>query len=94
LRIEWSRPAIIDREDIAEYIARESPRQAAHVDAAIASRADDLMQFHGRGRPGRIPGTRELVLVDLPYLIVYHVEKEAIIVLRILHTARQWPPDP
>jgi toxin ParE1/3/4 len=43
------------------------------------------------GRPGRVPGTRELVVSDLPYVIPYRVRGHTIQILRVFHTARKWP---
>lgn len=42
------------------------------------------------GRMGRALGTRELVLGDLPYIIVYRVTKR-VEILAVVHTARLWP---
>jgi len=38
-----------------------------------------------------VPGTRERVLVDIPYIIAYRVEGNNIVILRVLHTSRKWP---
>jgi toxin ParE1/3/4 len=46
--------------------------------------------FPNRGRPGRVQGTRELVLAR-PFLAVYEVAEEEVQILRILHGAREWP---
>ena len=43
------------------------------------------------GRPGRVDGTREL-LVHRNYFMVYDVKDERIRIVRVLHGARRWPP--
>ena len=43
------------------------------------------------GRPGRIAGTRELVVPGTPYLIAYAVLEEQVVVLAVLHGAQRWP---
>jgi plasmid stabilization system protein ParE len=57
--------------------------------------ADDLAVF-AVGRSGRLNGTFERVLVDIPYMIVYAVHRtqgvEVISILRVMHQAQQWPP--
>jgi plasmid stabilization system protein ParE len=40
---------------------------------------------------GRIAGTRELVFVPLPYIAVYRVEEDAVEILRLYHSAQDWP---
>jgi toxin ParE1/3/4 len=51
-----------------------------------------LTHFRTAGRPGRVEGTRELVLAPLPFVAVYEVLENEVQVLRILHGAQQWPP--
>jgi plasmid stabilization system protein ParE len=43
------------------------------------------------GRPGRVPGIRELVIPTTPYIVPYRVQREAIQILRVYHGARRWP---
>jgi toxin ParE1/3/4 len=45
------------------------------------------------GRVGRIPGTRELVIPGLPYIVPYRVKSAAIQILGVLHTSQEWPQD-
>jgi plasmid stabilization system protein ParE len=42
-----------------------------------------------RGRLGREPGTRELVVTRLPYVVVYAVRDDTVWIVRVLHTARE-----
>jgi toxin ParE1/3/4 len=64
---------------------------AAATIRRIYDLAAELKQFPNRGRPGRKEGTRELVLISLPYLIVYEVAGQSVRILRVLHGARRWP---
>jgi toxin ParE1/3/4 len=47
-----------------------------------------------RGRPGRWPGTRELVIPRTPYIVPYRVQGDLIEILRVFHGARRWPEEP
>lgn len=49
-------------EDLQDYIAQESPRAASRVAARITEAINGLVSFPLRGRPGRVPGTFELVI--------------------------------
>jgi len=51
--------------------------------------AMSLEFLSGRGRTGRIRGTRELVLA--PYIIAYRIEMDAVDILHIYHGAQDWP---
>jgi len=42
---------------------------------------------------GRVAGTRELVVVGTPYIVVYRIEPAAVVILRVLHGAQRWPSD-
>jgi toxin ParE1/3/4 len=44
-----------------------------------------------RGRSGRIENTREMVMPPLPYLLIYRVFEERVLILNIVHGARRWP---
>ena len=44
-----------------------------------------------RGRKGRRPDTREMLISGFPFVIIYRVGQEAVEIARILHTSQQWP---
>jgi toxin ParE1/3/4 len=52
----------------------------------------ELLQSHPEmGRPGRLPGTRELVVPDTPYIIPYRVRRERLDLLAVFHGHQRWP---
>jgi toxin ParE1/3/4 len=50
-----------------------------------------LAEHPGMGRPGRVEGTRELVIAGLPYLVAYLHRGDTVTVLRVVHGAMKWP---
>jgi plasmid stabilization system protein ParE len=50
-----------------------------------------LAEYPALGRPGRIDGTRELALPDIPYIVAYRVGERDVEILAILHTSQRWP---
>jgi addiction module RelE/StbE family toxin len=90
MRVRWTTDAADDLERICDYVARERPEAARRIALDMLRAIEDLRAFPNRGRPGRVQGTRELVLTR-PFLAVYEVREEEVQVLRILHAARQWP---
>jgi toxin ParE1/3/4 len=90
LRTRWTRPALEDLEAIGDFVAREYPRAERFV-ARIVPAVEALCDHPHLGRPGRITGTRELVVPDTPYIAPYRVRGDEIEVLAIFHGARRWP---
>lgn len=91
--IRWTARARRRLEGIGVHIAANNPVAAARVVEAIALGIERLASAPGRGRLGRIPGTRELVVVGTPYIVAYRVRDDAIEVLTIQHGAQLWPDD-
>jgi addiction module RelE/StbE family toxin len=95
LRLRWTRLAARDLEGIAAYIGQDSPTAAARVVLELIDQAETLFSRHAAiGRPGRVVGTRELVIRGLPYVIPYRVRDNYVEILRVLHTSRRWPEKP
>jgi toxin ParE1/3/4 len=89
--VAWSVYAFADREAIFDYVAANNPRAAVSLDDRIESRVEGLAQFPEMGRPGRVQGTRELVIHRTSYIAAYRIVGDTIQILRILHGAQQWP---
>ena len=85
------RTAQQDRDRLVNYLESESPQAALFVDERIRDQIRRLEEFPESGRRGRVPGTRELVIQHTPYLAAYRVDGNAVIILRLLHGAQNWP---
>ena len=93
MRLEWSPFAIEDRDGIFDYIEEDSPRAAVVVDDRIRAQVTQLLEFPETGRPGRIEGTRELVISQTPYIAAYRITGDTVRILRVLHGAQLWPDE-
>jgi toxin ParE1/3/4 len=93
MRVEWSIFAQADREAIFDYIEADSPQAAITVDERVQAQVDSLARFPELGRPGRVEGTRELIILGTPYIVAYRIAGSTLRILRILHGARQWPQE-
>jgi len=91
MRIEWSAWALADRDAIFDYIEADNPRAAARLDKRIEDRVASLRRLPNSGRPGRVEGTRELIVTRTPYIVAYRVIGETMRILRVLHSSRLWP---
>jgi toxin ParE1/3/4 len=93
MQLEWSILAQADRDAIFDYIEADSPQAAIAVDDRIREQVEILARFPESGRPGRVVGTRELVIIRTPYIVAYRIAGDTVRVLRVLHGARRWPED-
>jgi addiction module RelE/StbE family toxin len=91
MRVRWTTDAADDLERICDYIAESRPESARRVAQSVVDRIGTLETFPHLGRPGRVQGTREIAFPPLPFVAIYEVDDDQIIVLRILHGAQRWP---
>lgn len=91
MRVRWTRGALRDLESVFEYIARDRPGAARRVAAKIQASVSQLAEHPMLGRTGRIPGTRELLVSGLPYIVPYRIRDEIVEILSVFHAARKWP---
>lgn len=89
--VKWLRTALLNLENEAEYISHDSLSAAIATVGKILNSVEQLKTFPSLGRAGRVPGTRELVVPDTPYIIPYRVKQGVVEILRLFHSARKWP---
>jgi len=88
----WSREAIDDLAALRAYIEADNPAAARGVALHIIRNVETLLPANPEmGRPGRVPGTRELVIPRTPFIVPYRLVGDTVQILRIFHAARRWP---
>lgn len=90
LAVEWNQQARVDLLAIIEPIANSHPGAAQRFKVEIQAKTARVARHPRLHRVGRVEGTRELV-VRPSYVLVYIEQPGSICILRLLHTARQWP---
>lgn len=91
MRVEWLQVALDSVIAEAESISQYSPALADRTVAAILSAVENLKQFPALGGPGRVVGTRELVVSGTPYIVPYRVRGDALQLIRVFHASRKCP---
>ena len=91
MKIVWSPRAVGHLVALRDYIARDSDREAAAVAARLVEAVELLETKPHLGRPGRVMGTRELVVEGTPYVIPYRVRGDKLQLLAVFHGRRKWP---
>ncbi|WP_375287893.1 type II toxin-antitoxin system RelE/ParE family toxin [Sphingomonas sp.] len=90
MRLIWRGTALNDLKGIISYISERNVSAARRLQADIEACAERLPDHPFMYRRGRVPGTREAV-VHPNYILVYRVAADAIEVVNVLHSRRQYP---
>ena len=91
MHVRWLRKALRNLDEEAAYLAADDPAAARLVIERVLQAVAMLEEQPGIGRPGRVPGTRELVVRKTRYIVPYRVRGEVVEILRVFHTARRPP---
>jgi addiction module RelE/StbE family toxin len=91
MKIVFSPQARDDLREIFLYIASDNPDAARALLKRLRSRITELEDTPHIGRPGRVPGTRELAIPGTADIAPYQVSGDQLQILRVYHGARQWP---
>jgi addiction module RelE/StbE family toxin len=88
MKIRWSPEAADDLEQIVRRIRLDNAGAAHNVSLSIYDAITSLRKSPLRGRQGHAPGTRELIVTSLPYIVIYRVKHENVEIMRIYHGAQ------
>ncbi|OGB00480.1 MAG: plasmid stabilization protein [Burkholderiales bacterium RIFCSPHIGHO2_12_FULL_69_20] len=91
MRLRWLRKALRNLDDEATCIAADDPVAARLVVKRVLDAVALLPAQPGLGRPGRVAGTRELVVLKARCLVPYRVRGDVIEILRVFHASRRLP---
>ena len=91
MNISWTRIAVQDLRAVWDFVGSDNEAAADKIIRRIFSDIEQLQRHPSLGRPGRVPGTRELVIIGTPYIVSYRSIRQEIQILAIVHGARRWP---
>jgi toxin ParE1/3/4 len=89
--IFWTKQAADQLAAAHKYVAEDNQTAADQQITVVMRAVDQLAGFPQMGRPGRVNGTRELVISGTPLVIAYRLRDTSIRILAVLHGARRWP---
>lgn len=87
MTVRWRLSAVSDLAGIRDYIFECNPDVAHTVVERVLRAVDRLDLFPQSGRLGKVQGTREVVVVGLPYIVVYSIDAEHVDVVAVFHAA-------
>jgi toxin ParE1/3/4 len=91
VNIVWSPRAIGHLAHLRSYITHDNPKAANRVATALLDAVERLAGLPNLGRPGRVAGTREMVVPGTPYVIPYRVRGDRLEVIAVFHGRQKWP---
>ncbi|MFW8609146.1 type II toxin-antitoxin system RelE/ParE family toxin [Rhizobium beringeri] len=94
MKLVWRAKAELDRKKAIQFIADQNVGAAINHLDEIERQTDLLIDQPEIGRPGRIDGTRELVISRTSFIVIYRVREkiQQVEILRLVHGAQKWPP--
>ena len=90
--IEWTDQAARQLDQAHDYVALSNSKEVgARITLRIVASVQLLDGYPMSGRPGRVPGTRELVISNTPFIAAYTSVAGRIVILALYQGAQQWP---
>jgi len=89
--VVWSPRAVEHLTHLRSYIARDNPKAANRVATALLNAVELLAELPNLGRPGRVAGTREMVVPGTPYVIPYRIRGDRLEVIAVFQGRQKWP---
>ncbi|UAN63393.1 type II toxin-antitoxin system RelE/ParE family toxin [Serratia sp. JSRIV006] len=90
LTVKWTDEARNELYALIRFIAEQNPFAAESLMQRIEDSVLPATEHPYLFRPGRIPGTREIV-AHPNYIVVYQVKDDFLEVLDVLHARQQYP---
>ena len=92
MRVIWTKKSQIALDSIYKYISEDNEILAKKIIAYIFNTVENTVKnFPHIGRTGNVFRTREYVLSEYPYVVVYTVKNNILHVLKIIHTSMKYP---
>jgi toxin ParE1/3/4 len=94
MTIEWAEGATRQLLAAHAYVAEKNLRAADKLLLRIMQAVRHLGVQPRLGRPGRVRNTRELAILNTPYIVAYRIKEEVSVqILAVFHGRRRWPPN-
>ena len=90
--LRWTPRAVADLEEISDYLMVAAPQSWGHLLQRLEHLTDVLLDFPLMGKRGLVPGTREFVLSGTPYILVFQVKADAVVIVSVRDGRMRMPP--
>jgi len=93
VKLKWTLVADIELLRLITYVHPRNRGAALKLHTRTRQKVRQLEKFPRSGRIGSMDGTRELVIGNTPYVAVYTIDDDTVMIHHVFHTSRQWPPE-
>ena len=92
MKLRWTPRAVADLEEISDYLMAVHPEAWEQLMARVERLTDALLDFPLMGKSGLVPGTREFVLAGTPYILVFRLKGDAVVIVSVRDGRMRFPP--
>lgn len=92
MKIRWTPRAVADLEEISDYLAAASPQAWEQLLQRLGRLTEAILDFPLMGKTGLVPGTREFVLSGTPYILVFQLKDDSVIIVSVRDGRMRVPP--
>ena len=92
MKLRWTPRAVADLEEISDYLVAASPQAWEHLLQRLERLSEAILDFPLMGKAGLVPGTREFVVSGTPYILVFQVKDEAVVIVSVRDGRMRLPP--
>ncbi|MGA9565361.1 MAG: type II toxin-antitoxin system RelE/ParE family toxin [Candidatus Korobacteraceae bacterium] len=92
MKLRWTPRAVTDLEEISDYLMVAAPQAWRHLLKRLERLTDALLDFPLMGKAGLVKGTREFVLAGTPYILVFQLKDDAIVIVSVRDGRMRMPP--
>ena len=92
MKLRWTPRAVADMEEISDYLVAVSPQAWEHLLLRVERLTETILDFPLMGKAGLLPGTREFVLSGTPYILVFQLKDDSVVILSVRDGRMRLPP--
>jgi toxin ParE1/3/4 len=92
MKLRWTPRAVADLEEISDYLAAASPQAWEHLLLRMERLTETILDFPLMGKAGLVPGTREFVLSGTPYILVFQLKDDSVVIVSVRDGRMRLPP--
>jgi toxin ParE1/3/4 len=93
MKLRWTPRAVADLEEISDYLVAVNP-QAWERLLRVERLNEAILDFPLMGKAGLVPGTREFGLSGTPYILVFQLKDDSVVIVSVRDGRMRLPPSP